>query len=128
MKALLDTHTFLWFVEDSPQLSKTARQLIEADDTQPFLSIASLWEMAIKISIGKLSLTQPYEVFLPQQLTINGIEVLNMKIDHTTAIATLPFHHRDPFDRLLAVQARIEQMTLVSGDPIFDAYEIERIW
>ncbi len=116
----------LWKI--APQLSETARQLIEEDDTQPHLSIASLWEMAIKISIGKLSLSQPYEVFLPQQLTINGIEILNVKIDHTAAIATLPFHHRDPFDRLLVVQARIEKMVFISADPIFDAYGVERIW
>ncbi len=128
MEILLDTHTFLWFVEDSPRLSKTARTLIEAEDSRPFLSVASLWEMAIKISLGKLSLTQPYESFVEGQLTTNGIDMLNVKINHTAAIATLPFHHRDPFDRLLVVQARIENLPLVSIDPIFDAYGIQRVW
>jgi len=125
---LLDTHAFLWFVADNPRLSKSARVLIEAEDSQPFMSMASLWEIAIQISLGKLQLEQPYETFIPQQLALNGIGILNLSLDHTAAIATLPFHHRDPFDRLIAVQSRIEKMTLVSADPSFDAYEIERVW
>ena len=128
MNILLDTHAFLWFVADVPRLSDTARALIEAEDSQPFLSIASLWEMAIKISLGKLKLEQPFETFIPQQLTLNGIGILNLSVEHTAAISTLPFHHRDPFDRLIAVQARIEKMPVVSADPAFDAYEIERVW
>jgi PIN domain nuclease of toxin-antitoxin system len=128
MNILLDTHTFLWFVDDNPRLSQTARVLIESEDSQPFLSAASLWEIAIKISLGKLTLKQPYETFIPQQLALNGIGVLNIAMEHTTAIATLPFHHRDPFDRLLAVQAKIEDMTLVSADPIFDSYGVKRVW
>ena len=128
MNILLDTHAFLWFVADNPRLSKSARVLIEAEDSQPFMSMASLWEIAIKISLGKLQLEQPYETFIPQQLALNGIGILNLSLDHTAAIATLPFHHRDPFDRLIAVQSRIEKMPLVSADPSFDAYEIERVW
>ena len=128
MNILLDTHTFLWFVDDNPRLSEPARILIESDNSQPFISMASLWEMAIKISLGKLQLKQPYEIFVPQQLTSNGIGVLNLSIEHTTAIATLPFHHRDPFDRLIIAQAQIENMPLVSVDPAFDAYKIKRVW
>ena len=128
MNVLLDTHAFLWFVGDSPRLSDKARTLIEAEDSQPFLSIASLWEMAIKISLGKLKLEQPFETFISQQLTLNGIGILNLSLEHTAAISILPFHHRDPFDRLIAVQVKIEKMPLVSADPAFDAYEIERIW
>ena len=128
MNVLLDTHAFLWFVEDSPHLSIVARQLIEKDDIQPYLSIASLWEMAIKISLGKLTLATPFEQFIPHQLELNSINLLNVSIEHTSAIANLPFHHRDPFDRLLAVQARIEKLALISTDSIFDAYGIERIW
>lgn len=122
MNILLDTHTFLWFVDDNPRLSQSARVLIESEDSQPFLSVASLWEIAIKISLGKLTLKQPYETFIPQQLALNGIGVLNISLEHTAAIATLPFHHRDPFDRLIAVQAKIDEMVLLSADPIFDAY------
>jgi len=125
---LLDTHAFLWFVDKSPRLSEPARVLIEAEDVQPFLSMASLWEIAIKISLGKLQLSQPYDSFIPQQLAMNGIGILNLALEHIAAIAILPFHHRDPFDRLIAVQSKIEKMTLVSADPSFDAYEIERVW
>lgn len=128
MNILLDTHAFLWFVDDSPRLSEPARLLIEAEDTQPFLSMASLWEIAIKISLGKLQLNQPYETFVPQQLALNGIGILNLSLEHTAAIATLPFHHRDPFDRLIAMQSKIEKMSLVSADPAFDAYEVQRVW
>ena len=90
--------------------------------------MASLWEIAIKISLGKLQLEQPYEIFIPQQLALNGIGILNFSLEHTAAIATLPFHHRDPFDRLIAVQSKIEKMRPVSADHLFDAYEIERVW
>lgn len=128
MNILLDTHVFLWFVDDNPRLSETARTLIEADDSQPFLSIASLWEMAIKISLRKLELEQPFESFIPHQLARNGIGILNLSLEHTAAISTLPFHHRDPFDRLIVVQAKLEGMPLVSADPAFDAYEIQRVW
>jgi PIN domain nuclease of toxin-antitoxin system len=128
MNILLDTHAFLWFLDDDPRLSAAARVLIEADDSQPFISMVGLWEIAIKISLGKLQLNQPYETFIPQQLALNGIGILNLSVEHTAAIVSLPFHHRDPFDRLMVVQARIEKMTLVSADPGFDAYEVQRVW
>jgi PIN domain nuclease of toxin-antitoxin system len=128
MNILLDTHTFLWFVADDRRLSDKARALIEAEDSQPFLSMASLWEMAIKVSLGKLKFEQPYELFVPQQLAMNGFGILNISLEHTAGISTLPFHHRDPFDRLIAVQARLEKMCLVSADAAFDAYEIQRVW
>jgi PIN domain nuclease of toxin-antitoxin system len=128
MNILLDTHTFLWFVADDPRPSTAAGTLIESEDSQPFLSIASLWEMAIKVSLGKLKFEQPFDVFIPQQLAMNGIGILTLSIEHTAAIAILPFHHRDPFDRLIAVQARLEKMRLISADSAFDAYDIQRIW
>jgi PIN domain nuclease of toxin-antitoxin system len=128
MNILLDTHAFLWFVNDDPQLSDPAKRLIEDESSQPFLSAASLWEIAIKISLGKLNLKQPYEIFIPQQLTMNGIGILNITMEHTAAVATLPFHHRDPFDRLLVVQSKIENMPLVSVDSILDMYGITRVW
>lgn len=128
MNILLDTHTFLWFVADDQRLSDAARASIESDDSQPFLSIASVWEMAIKVSLGKLKLDQPFESFIPQQLAMNGIGILNLSLEHTAAVSTLPFHHRDPFDRLLIVQSRLEQMPLVSADAALDAYEVQRMW
>jgi len=128
MNVLLDTHAFLWFVQDDLKLSNAARALIESGETRPFLSIASLWEIAIKMSLGKLELTQPYEEFIPQQLAANGIGILNITIEHTAAVASLPFHSRDPFDRLLVVQSKIEEMTLVSADSAFDIYDVKRVW
>lgn len=128
MNILLDTHTFLWFVNDDSLLSEPAKRLIEDDASQPFLSAASLWEIAIKMSLGKLTLKQPYEIFIPEQLALNGIGILNIAITHTAAIAALPFHHRDPFDRLLIAQAKTENMPVVSADAAFDAYGIKRIW
>src|SRR5256714_2622977 len=128
MKLLLDTHTFIWFIMGIPQLSANARALIEDVANEKFLSVASLWEMAIKLSIGKLTLTAPFDVFIPQQLSLNGFESLNIEIAHAAVVATLPFHHRDPFDRLLIAQAMVEKMPIVSIDPSFDAYLVKRLW
>ncbi len=128
MKLLLDTHAFIWFIMGSPNLSATARVLIEDAANEKFLSVASLWEIAIKSSIGKLTLAAPFEVLIPQQLNLNGFELLNIEIDHAALVATLPFHHRDPFDRLLIAQATIEKMSVVSIDAAFDTYAITRRW
>jgi len=128
MRPLLDTHSFLWFISGSLSLSRTARTLIEDTSNQPFLSIASLWEMAIKLSLGKLSLGEPFEVLIPEQMKANGINLLGIEIEHTALVATLPFHHRDPFDRLLVAQAVVERMPIVSADAAFDAYGVERLW
>lgn len=128
MKLLLDTHAFLWFIDGSPQLSTTARTLIEDGNNEVFLSVGSLWEMAIKISLGKLSLGQPFETLMPAQLALNNIELLNITLDHTAKVITLPFHHRDPFDRLLVAQALVENIPLVGVDTVFDAYRVRRLW
>jgi PIN domain nuclease of toxin-antitoxin system len=124
MKLLLDTHTFIWFIIGSPNLSAHARALIEDVANEKFLSVASLWEIAIKLSIGKLTLSAPFNVLIPQQLSSNGFELLNIAIDY----AALPFHHRDPFDRLLIAQATVEKMPIVSSDAAFDAYPVTRLW
>ncbi|OLE51457.1 MAG: twitching motility protein PilT [Acidobacteria bacterium 13_1_20CM_3_53_8] len=128
MKLLLDTHTFIWFIMGSPNLSANARALIEDVANEKFLSVASLWEIAIKLSIGKLTLSVPFDVLIPQQLSLNGFELLNIEIDHAAIVATLPFHHRDPFDRLLIAQAMFEKMPIVSIDTVFDAYPVTRLW
>jgi PIN domain nuclease of toxin-antitoxin system len=128
VRLLLDTHSFLWFINGSPQISTNARTLIEDASNQPLLSAASLWEMAIKLSLGKLSLAQPFEVLIPQQMRLNGIKLLGIEIEHTAAVSRLPFHHRDPFDRLLIAQAMVEQMPIVSADTAFDTYSIKRLW
>ena len=122
MKLLLDTHVFLWFILGSPHLSADARVLIEDERNRKFISVASLWEIAIKSSIGQLRLSAPFDQLIPQQLSLNGFELLAIEITHLAAVATLPFHHRDSFDRLLIAQALAEQMPLVSSDSAFDAY------
>ena len=129
MRVLLDTHAFLWFIGGCPELSPTARELIEDPDNQPLLSMASLWEMAIKLSLGKLSLTGPFDVLVPHHMRLNGINLLDIRLKHITAVAALPFHnHRDPFDRLLIAQAMTEQLPLLSSDLAFDAYSVKRLW
>ena len=92
------------------------------------MSVASLWEIAIKVSIDKLELSEPFETLISEQLAENGIELLDISVEHTALIVSMPFHHRDPFDRLIAAQAKIEQLTLISVDEIFDLYGVERLW
>lgn len=128
MKLLLDTHSFLWFIGGSDRLSLTARSLIEDTDNQPFLSMASLWEMAIKVSIGRLELSLPFDELIPEQMNLNGINILDITTAHVAQVVNLPFHHRDPFDRLLIAQAKIEGMPIVGADETFDAYTITRMW
>jgi PIN domain nuclease of toxin-antitoxin system len=127
MRLLLDTHAFLWFIDDNPRLSAQAKALLESD-ADLLLSVASLWEISIKVSIGKLSLAQPYSVFVQQQLTDNAIEMLPISLAHLGLVATLPFHHRDPFDRLVIAQAMVEGLPIVSLDAAFDAYAVNRLW
>ncbi len=95
MRFLLDTHSFLWFIAGDTKLSPTARGLIEDVDNQPLLSMASLWEMAIKLSLGKLRLGQPFETLIPEQMHLNGIQPLYIELDHVMVVARLPFHHRE---------------------------------
>ncbi|HHT9138601.1 MAG TPA: type II toxin-antitoxin system VapC family toxin [Candidatus Wunengus sp. YC60] len=128
MKLLLDTHTFLWFIMGNTKLSDNARKLMEDTDNEKLLSVVSIWEMAIKASLGKLSFAEPFEVLIPQQLKLNGIELLNIKTEHAAIITTLPFHHRDPFDRLLIAQSMVERLPILSADINFDNYPIERVW
>jgi PIN domain nuclease of toxin-antitoxin system len=128
MKLLLDTHTFLWFIMGSSRLIKKACELIEDVNNERLLSIASLWEMAIKISLGKLTLVEPFEVLIPRQLKLNRIELLNIKIEHIATVAVLPFYHRDPFDRLLIAQFMVGRLPLLSADESMDNYPMKRIW
>ena len=128
MPLLLDTHTFLWFIDGSPDLSAAARALIEDRANTSFLSVASAWEMAIKVSIGRLTLAEPLELLLPAQLDANGIALLPIELRHTLHVASLPFHHRDPFDRMLIAQSAVEKMPLVSVDAVFDDYGVQRLW
>jgi PIN domain nuclease of toxin-antitoxin system len=128
MKLLLDTHTLLWFIAGSPSLSADARTSIEDRANEKLVSIASIWETAIKVSIGKMTLSAPFGDLFPHQLQINGFDLLPIKIGHAATVTALPFHHRDPFDRLLAAQTIEEKLTLVSADDIFDGYGVTRLW
>jgi PIN domain nuclease of toxin-antitoxin system len=128
MKLLLDTHALLWFALDDSQLSATARELIMSEEHEKMVSPASYWEIAIKISMKKYLLQQPYEDFLRQAIDDNGFIRLDIEPRHTALITTMPFHHRDPFDRLLVAQAMAESASIVSGDKAFDAYGVDRLW
>ncbi len=130
MRLLFDTHAFLWFINDDPQLSVNAKSIIEDAANDAFLSIASVWEIAIKASLGKLQVQFPatFEEFITQQLTTNNIILLDISPSHFEPLFTLPFHHRDPFDRLLIAQAITEQLGIISVDGVFDQYPIMRYW
>jgi len=128
MRLLLDTHTFLWFILDAPQLSASAKALIENPANKRLLSMASIWEMAIKTSNGKLTFKQPFEVFIPRHLRLNGIELLAIELPHVMALLDLPFHHRDLFDRLIIAQSMVEQHPLITVDSAFAAYPIQTMW
>ena len=128
MKYLLDTHTLLWFIDDDERLSRRARQLIESSGNESFVSTASLWEIAIKTSLGKLPLNKPFEQLFPEQLLFNDIKLLHITVQHLTKLTALPFHHRDPFDRLIIAQGFVEDLPIISIDRSFDAYEIIREW
>jgi PIN domain nuclease of toxin-antitoxin system len=125
---LLDTHTFLWFIDDDPRLSATARERIGESGERVLVSLVSLWEIVIKLGTGKLSLDRPIEELWPESLRDNAFEVLNITAEHLLAVASLPLHHRDPFDRLLIAQAVTEGLPVVGADSSFDAYPVQRIW
>jgi PIN domain nuclease of toxin-antitoxin system len=128
MRLLLDTRTFLWWVGNSPQLSRRAKAAIAREDHECLLSLASCWEMAIKVSLGKLQIASPLDRFIPEQLAANRFRLLAVQLEHVLRIAALPFHHRDPFDRLVAAQAIAERLVIVSADRVFGRYGLRRIW
>lgn len=127
MKFIIDTSTFLWFIHDSPQLSTDAKNLLESDN-DIFISIVSLWEIAIKVNIGKLTLPDNYEDFIPEQLVLNDIEVLPIRMADLAIYTTLPLHHRDPYDRLIIAQAMTDKVSIIGSDVAFDSYSVNRIW
>ena len=128
MKLLLDTHTFLWFVLNDPSLSPIARDLIIDSLNEICLSPATHWEIAIKISIGKYQLPGPFESWINTQIQTNDVQILPIEVAHTALVTTLPFHHKDPFDRLLISQSLVEKVSIISIDGIFDSYGVSRLW
>jgi PIN domain nuclease of toxin-antitoxin system len=128
MRLLLDTHTVLWFWWNDPQLSSNALQLICDPANRKLVSVATPWEVAIKVSLKKLTIGGPYQGFFPQHMLRNNFEWLDSKDGHFATLTALSFHHKDPFDRLLIAQAQSEQIPIVSADPAFDAYSVSRLW
>ncbi len=128
MKVLLDTHALLWLITDDDRLSKNARQIFLSSESKLFFSAASLWEICIKISLGKLSLKNGWFHTIQKEMALNTIQWLPIDMAHCVEVAEMPFHHRDPFDRMLIAQAIVEDMRLLSRDQRLSDYAIERVW
>lgn len=128
MKVLLDTQAFLWLSIDSSMLSKKAKDIFLNNKNDFYLSIASVWEMAIKASLGKLIIPGGVKNFVLHQLQENSIEQLPIHFRHALRVENLPFHHRDPFDRLIISQSLEEKIPVLSCDKIFDQYDVKRLW
>ena len=128
MRILLDTHVLIWLVEGDKNLSTVARSAIEDEDNSLYLSIASLWEITIKLSLGKLDLQLSVDEMVESFLIPGGIEILQIETSHLSILRDLPLHHRDPFDRLIIAQAQAEKMTLISADGVFDLYGVDLQW
>ena len=128
MNVLLDTQVFLWLINDADELSKVAKKIFLDQKNNLYLSLASIWEIAIKASLKKLTLSQDLEKLIPEQLQINNITQLDINFCHVVKVSNLPFYHRDPFDRLLIAQAMEEDFLLLSNDKAFDHYKIKRVW
>lgn len=128
MRLLLDTHALIWFLEDDARLSTPARTAIETKDSENRVSLASGWEMAIKLGLGKLRLPIPFEELFPGRLSSLGFVIQQIDAPHLHELLRLPLHHRDPFDRLLIAQAKVEGLTVVTNDPQFGPYGVPTIW
>jgi PIN domain nuclease of toxin-antitoxin system len=128
MRALLDTHTFLWWVTNQPQLSPDVRAILSDRNHQIFFSVASGWEITIKAQLGRLELPNQLEYFIANQLAINSFQVLPIELKHALQIYHLPNHHKDPFDRILVAQSQVEDLPLLSVDKKISQYEIRMIW
>ena len=128
MRLLLDTHAFLRFLLDDPKLKVTARRLIADPNNEIEASPATYWEVAIKIALRKYALSEPFEVFMEREVTINDFHILPIELKRVAIFTRMPLHHRDPFDRLLSAHAMVEQIPIVSGDTAFDACPVTRLW
>ena len=127
MKLLVDTHAFLWFMAGDARLSRTARRAIEDEDGRWCLSAASVWELSIKSSLKRVALPVPAVEYIAEKVQA-GLQVLSVEWVHAATVERLPFHHRDPFDRLLVAQAQIERLAVVTGDAVFRRYAVRVVW
>jgi PIN domain nuclease of toxin-antitoxin system len=128
MRALLDTHVFLWWNQDDPQLSAVARSTIEDGRNELYLSAASAWEIAIKTAKGRLVLPSPPDRYVAERLAYYGFQALPIQLSHALAVAALPHIHVDPFDRLLVAQSRYEQLPIITADAAFVRYDVQVLW
>ncbi len=127
MQILLDTHAFIWFVEADPHLPTNLKKTLENQENEIFISMASIWEIGIKVSLDKLKINKSIEQII-EQAEMNGFQILPILPSHIVRLCTLEFHHRDPFDRLILAQCLSENQIIASTDTIFDAYGVKRIW
>ena len=128
MKLLIDTNVFIWLNDAPHQVRESVLTTIANPDNDLFLSLTSIWEMQIKIQLGKLELSDALPDVLRTQQVDNNLQILTINLDHIWSLENLPYHHRDPFDRLLIAQAQTEGMTLVSADKVFDLYDVDLLW
>ena len=128
MKVLLDTHAFLWLVTNDDRLSENARQTFLNTENSLYFSAASLWEICIKMSLGKISLRDGWFQTIQEEMEINTIQWLPIEMAHCAEVSELPFHHRDPFDRMLIAQAIVEELKLLSRESRLSDYPIDLIW
>ena len=128
MRLLLDTHALLWFLENDPQLSTSAKAAVEDAGNERWVSVASGWEMVIKADLGKLRLPLPFNDLFPGKLEALGFSILPIWPKHLHALQGMPRHHGDPFDRMLVAQAISEGLTVLGADSAFDAYRVTRLW
>lgn len=128
MRILLDTHAFLWWVMDNDRLSDRVRKIILDSNNQVFFSAASAWELSIKVGTRNLILPEPIDIYIPTRLANNSFESLPIEIRHTLQVASLPDHHRDPFDRILVAQCLVDNLTIASCDPQIKRYPVQQIW
>jgi len=128
VKLLLDTHCFLWWFANDPRLGPAARELVGDGENDVYLSAASSWEIAIKVSLGKLTLPEPPDAYVPNRLAAQSMKGLPIEHVHALRVASLPAHHQDPFDRLIVAQSQIEKLPVLTVDEKIAAYEVEAIW
>jgi len=128
VKLLLDTHAFLWAIGDPGRLSPNSRNAIEDARNDLLLSLASVWEIAVKSGLGKLTIPKPAVPFVQRQVVLHRMAMLNIQVAHLAAVERIPAHHRDPFDRMLVAQALEERIPLISGDRQLRKYGLQIIW
>ena len=128
MRLLLDSHALIWYVDQDHLVSRAAHAVIGDPTNDLLLSAATIWEVSIKLSLGKLTLSLPFRQWMSQAMSDLGVAVLPITVEYADVQASLPNHHRDPFDRLLVAQAQVENLPLVSNDSVFDRYGITRLW